>query len=50
MVVHIEGEILFENRVLRRIFRPKRDKIIGAWRKLCNENLVICTPHLILCG
>jgi hypothetical protein len=23
---------VFENRVLRRIFRPKRDEIIGGWR------------------
>jgi hypothetical protein len=30
MVAHIEGETLFENRVLRRISGPKRDKIIGA--------------------
>jgi len=26
----------FENRVLRKIFRPKRDKVIGEWRKLHN--------------
>jgi hypothetical protein len=28
---------MFENRVLRRIFGPKRDEIIGGWRKLHNE-------------
>jgi hypothetical protein len=28
---------VFENRVLRRIFGPKRDKITGEWRKLHNE-------------
>jgi hypothetical protein len=28
-----------ENRVLRRIFRPRRDKVIGCWRKLHNEEL-----------
>jgi hypothetical protein len=28
-----------ENRVLRRIFGNKRDKIIGGWRKLHNEEL-----------
>jgi hypothetical protein len=27
----------FENRVLRRIFWPKRDEVIGEWRKLHNE-------------
>jgi hypothetical protein len=29
---------VFENRVLRRIFGPKRDEMIG-WRKLHNEEL-----------
>jgi hypothetical protein len=28
---------VFENRVLKRIFRPKRDEVIGGWRKLHNE-------------
>jgi hypothetical protein len=27
---------VFENRVLRRIFRPKRDEVTGEWRKLHN--------------
>jgi hypothetical protein len=30
---------VFENRVLRRIFGPKRDEVKGEWRKLHNENL-----------
>jgi hypothetical protein len=30
---------VFENRVLRRIFRPKRDEVTGGWRKLHNEEL-----------
>jgi hypothetical protein len=30
---------VFENRVLRRIFRPKRDEVAGGWRKLHNEKL-----------
>jgi hypothetical protein len=30
---------MFENRVLRRIFGPKRDKVTGGWRKLHNEEL-----------
>jgi hypothetical protein len=30
---------LFENRVLRRIFGPKRDEVTGDWRKLHNEEL-----------
>jgi len=28
-----------ENRVLRRLFRPKRDEVTGEWRKLHNEEL-----------
>jgi hypothetical protein len=30
---------VFENRVLRRIFGPKRDGVTGDWRKLHNEEL-----------
>ena len=30
---------VFENGVLRRIFGPKRDEVIGEWRKLHNEEL-----------
>jgi hypothetical protein len=30
---------VFENRVLRRIFGPKRDEETGGWRKLHNEEL-----------
>jgi hypothetical protein len=29
----------FENRVLRRIFGPKRDEFTGGWRNLHNEKL-----------
>jgi len=30
---------VFENRVLRRVFEPKRDEVTGEWRKLHNEEL-----------
>jgi hypothetical protein len=30
---------VFENRVLRRLFGPKRDKVTRDWRKLYNEEL-----------
>jgi hypothetical protein len=38
-----------ENRVLRRIFGPKRDEVTGDWRKLHNEELHnLCTsPDII---
>jgi hypothetical protein len=37
---------VFENRVLRRIFGPKRDEVTGGWRKLHNEELhnFCCSP------
>jgi hypothetical protein len=40
---------LFENRVLRRIFGPKRDKITGEWRELHNEepNDPYCSPNIV---
>jgi hypothetical protein len=30
---------VFENKVLRRIFGPKREEVTGGWRKLHNEEL-----------
>ena len=30
---------VFENRVLRRVFGPKRDEVTGEWRKLHNDEL-----------
>jgi hypothetical protein len=30
---------VFENRVLRRIFGPKRNEVTGEWRELHNEEL-----------
>jgi hypothetical protein len=33
------GRKVCEERVLRRIFGPKRDEVTGAWRKLHNEEL-----------
>jgi hypothetical protein len=40
---------VFENRVLRRIFGPKRDEVTGEWRKLHNEELrdLYSSPVLI---
>jgi hypothetical protein len=40
---------VFENRVLRRIFGPKRDGVTGGWRKLHNEELHnLCTSPSII--
>jgi len=41
---------VFENRALRKIFVPKRDKITGEWKKVHNEEFMICIPHPILFG
>jgi hypothetical protein len=42
-------EEVFENRVLRRIFGPKRDEVTGEWRKLHNEELhnLYSSPDII---
>jgi hypothetical protein len=33
------GLRVFENRVLRKIFEPKKDEETGEWRRLHNEEL-----------
>jgi hypothetical protein len=40
---------VFENRVLRGIFGPKRDEVMGEWRKLHNEELhnLYSSPDII---
>jgi hypothetical protein len=40
---------VFENRVLRRIFGPKRDEVTGEWRQLLNEELhdLYSSPSII---
>jgi hypothetical protein len=40
---------VFENRVLRRIFGPKRDEVTGEWRMLHNEELrnLYSSPDII---
>ena len=40
---------VFENRVLRRIFWPKRNGVTGEWRKLHTEELnnLYCSPNIV---
>jgi hypothetical protein len=40
---------VFENRVLRRIFGPRRDEATGDWRKVHNEELhkLYSSPNVI---
>jgi hypothetical protein len=44
------GMRVFENRVLRRVFGPKRDEVQGNGENYIMRSLVICTPYSILCG
>jgi hypothetical protein len=39
---------VYEKRVLRRIFGPKRDEVTGDWRKLHNDELndLYCSPDI----
>jgi hypothetical protein len=41
---------VFENRVLRRIFGPKRDEVTGQWRNFHFGSFIICSHHQILLG
>ena len=40
---------MFENRVLRGVFGPKRDEVTGEWRRLHNEELsdLYCLPNIV---
>ena len=40
---------VFENRVLRRVFVPKRDEVTRKWRKLYNEELsdLYALPNIV---
>jgi hypothetical protein len=40
---------VFENEVLRRIFGPKMEKVVGGWRRLHSEKLHnLCTSQNII--
>jgi hypothetical protein len=40
---------VFENKVLRRMFGPKRDEVAGEWRKIHNEklNYLYFSPNIV---
>jgi hypothetical protein len=40
---------VFKKRVLRKLFKPKRDEVTGEWKqKGITRSFMICTPHQIL--
>ena len=41
---------VFENRVLRRVFGPKRDEVTENGENYIMRSLMICIPYPILCG
>jgi len=41
---------VFENRVLRRIFAPKRDEVTGSGENYTMRSVRISTPHPIVFG
>jgi hypothetical protein len=50
LVAHKERRLrVFEKRVLRRIFGPKRDEVTGEWRKLHNKELndLYSSPNIV---
>jgi hypothetical protein len=40
---------VYENRVLRRIYGPKKDEVTEEWRKLYNENVnnLYCSSNIV---
>jgi hypothetical protein len=52
LVSHTKGEVYIEGvceSVLRRIFRPKREEVVGGWRRLHNEGLrnLYTSPNIV---
>ena len=41
---------MFENRLLGKMFGPKRDEVTGEWIKVHNEELndLYCSPNIIM--
>jgi hypothetical protein len=51
LTLRVESKLrAFDNRVLRRVFGPKRDEVTGNGENYLMRSLVICTPYPILCG
>jgi len=46
---NVEYLNVFENMVLRRIFRPRRDEVTGEWRRSHNEELndLYSSPNIV---
>jgi hypothetical protein len=51
LVSHTEGKHklrVLKNRVLRKIFGPKKQKMKGGWTNTTMKSFIICTHHAIL--
>ena len=48
-VLRLGAVSCFENKVLRRIFGPRRDEVTGEWRRLHNVELndLYCSPNIV---
>jgi hypothetical protein len=49
LVYNTERLLVFENKVLRRIIRPKREEVARGWRRLYKEKLHNCysSPNIV---
>jgi hypothetical protein len=51
LILRVERRLrVFENRMLKGIFGPKRDEVTGCGEKYITRRFMICTAHPLSCG